>query len=627
MTGLFRDYYSGKNNPYRVLITLIAVFYLLVGKAYSQCNTVIVEGDTYTVTVELEMVEVIINNDQCSTGGGYNYDFKINYNISFSGSNPVLYTLQGYAGCNDHYFPLPLGGGSGTVISGGNAWSNCSVAPTLENLGCNSIDLVIQGRGISYQTINVNCETSSSNDECSDIFYSEDGESILYVFYCDGEFTMPDDFEDAAVLIVAGGGGAGYGESAGGGGAGRMIYNLAMTLVPGNSYQVVVGDGGLGANSDAEAGGKGNDSSFNGLVAEGGGGGGSASSSASVGAGQNGGSGGGGGASSGQHFGGGNGVNGVNGGGDGHRSGGSGNRAGGGGGGAGGSGGGASGHNPGTGGEGTEVAITSGFSGIGLPSVFAAGGGATGRKNNGDLLFSVGGSEIGGNGNISGVGGDGEVYTGSGGGAGTSGGGDGGKGLVMIRLSAMVLPVSWEDVQASYIPSERQVKVNWKVLSIENIAHYEVYRSIGGVDSFELVGSVLPDINGSHAFVDDQLSISGERLYYRVKQVGANGESSFSKTVSVEVPVTINSKNTWRAYPNPAKGNPVKLSLVNSGKFEGEPIELTAYNSLRQTNVLTATSLDELNVKVNQLLSGFGSGLVILEVKWQNKVERIKLLL
>ncbi|MBD8488517.1 hypothetical protein IFO69_07170 [Echinicola sp. CAU 1574] len=192
---------------------------------------------------------------------------------------------------------------------------------------------------------------------------------------------------------------------------------------------------------------------------------------------------------------------------------------------------------------------------------------------------------------------------------------------------AVVLPVSWEYVNASYISSDHQIEIIWKVSGIENIASYEVYRSIGGVDSFELMGSVLPDVNGSHAFVDDQLSFSGERLYYRVKQIGEKGGSSFSKTVAVDVPATMNSKNTWRAYPNPAKGNPVKLSLVNAGKFEDGLIELTAYNSLIQANVLTATSIDELNVKVNQLLSGFGSGLVILEVKWQNKVERIKLLL
>ena len=75
-------------------------------------------------------------------------------------------------------------------------------------------------------------------------------------------------------LLVAGGGGGGYG-SGGGGGAGGVIYSASYSISPG-TYNIVVGDGGLGNNalSVPTVSNNGKNSTFATLTALGGGGGG-----------------------------------------------------------------------------------------------------------------------------------------------------------------------------------------------------------------------------------------------------------------------------------------------------------------------------------------------------------------
>lgn len=112
-------------------------------------------------------------------------------------------------------------------------------------------------------------------------------------------WTCPANVTSVSVLCVGGGGGGGYGDSfSGGGSGGNLRYVNNISVVPGNSYTVVVGAGGLTGTSVSQTGTNGGDSSFNGstVVAKGGVGGGTsagvAPTSGNVGTGGNGGSGG-----------------------------------------------------------------------------------------------------------------------------------------------------------------------------------------------------------------------------------------------------------------------------------------------------------------------------------------------
>ena len=118
----------------------------------------------YQVHVSLILTHIV---KPMACPGGYNYNIGLSYDISFSGNlaNVNLYTLQGNIICGantNNTFNLPNGGGIGTTVSGGNSWrpiNDCNIA-TPGLLQCNQIQLIIQGNGIAYQTIPINCTST-----------------------------------------------------------------------------------------------------------------------------------------------------------------------------------------------------------------------------------------------------------------------------------------------------------------------------------------------------------------------------------------------------------------------------------------------------------------------------------
>ena len=256
------------------------------------------------------------------------------------------------------------------------------------------------------------------------------------------EFTPPTGVTKVEALVVAGGGAGGY-YHGGGGGGGGLVHDDALAVVPGQTYTINVGTGGVASATASVYGGNGGDSSISlnstTLVsATGGGAGGNGGSNT---AGRVGGSGGG---SSADEAGGagtvGQGFDGAKG---------NGNQAGGGGGAK------AVGSEPVAGGTG---AVSSGGGGSGLSfeisgaTVFyAGGGGGGGIKSVKDNKFygTAGTGGLGGGGNGSQEEADASIATaenggdglggGGGGGGGLSGyekGGNGGNGVVIIRYGA-----------------------------------------------------------------------------------------------------------------------------------------------------------------------------------------------
>lgn len=111
----------------------------------------------------------------------------------------------------------------------------------------------------------------------------------MAVFTESGPWTCPDGITEAYITECgagAGGGGASgttsYRGAGGGGGGGQAYLKHAVTVVPGQTYNIVIGAGGTGGSVSPGAGGDGGDTSFGSLLtAAGGKGGGKATSSGS----------------------------------------------------------------------------------------------------------------------------------------------------------------------------------------------------------------------------------------------------------------------------------------------------------------------------------------------------------
>lgn len=143
-------------------LSVLFVFFALDARAQCSSSVDIVSSNGYTVHVVITPTSIIPSTLDCPWG--YNFNVAFDYSITFSGSNipSSLNTLQGHIPCSnssDNFFDLPNSGGVGSTNTGGNIWrgeTDCTTA-TVESLGCSSVDLTIEGPGISTQTINVVC--------------------------------------------------------------------------------------------------------------------------------------------------------------------------------------------------------------------------------------------------------------------------------------------------------------------------------------------------------------------------------------------------------------------------------------------------------------------------------------
>jgi hypothetical protein len=138
---------------------LLLTFLLFISSlcySQTQCTIDVPSSNGYTVHIELEMVA--LNVPATCTNPTYNYTVDIDYDITFIGGGGSLWTLQGTIGCDDDspFFNLPNNGGTGTVTTStatrNLVQGDCGTA-TFNSLNCGDFQIVINGQGISYQTI------------------------------------------------------------------------------------------------------------------------------------------------------------------------------------------------------------------------------------------------------------------------------------------------------------------------------------------------------------------------------------------------------------------------------------------------------------------------------------------
>ncbi|AGA77083.1 hypothetical protein [Echinicola vietnamensis] len=199
-----------------------------------------------------------------------------------------------------------------------------------------------------------------------------------------------------------------------------------------------------------------------------------------------------------------------------------------------------------------------------------------------------------------------------------------------LRIMA-VLPVVWQDFNVTYQENQRAVALEWTVSKEWENSHYEVERSQDGVNDFQTIAKVAAagwtDEITTYQFLDEKVPLPGGKYYYRIKQVNLDNSSSYGDLRQVTVPKVTIRNDTWRAYPNPGGPDDIKLELLDQLAYNGGQVSFRAINGIHTMNVNTVNSPEELSQKLSEVLHSFGTGLVIVEVTWENKAQYIKVLL
>jgi len=111
-----------------------------------------------------------------------------------------------------------------------------------------------------------------------------------------------------------------------------------------------------------------------------------------------------------------------------------------------------------------------------------------------------------------------------------------------------------------------------------------------------------------------------------LKQVDFNGKSSYSKVVSVKVSTIQSTKGVWRAYPNPTNGEQLKINLLDRSQYDEEPITFRIIHPTTVSNVVSVKSENEMNDTIGQMIGGIPKGIFVVEIRWGQKVEHIKVI-
>jgi endonuclease I len=103
-----------------------------------------------------------------------------------------------------------------------------------------------------------------------------------------------------------------------------------------------------------------------------------------------------------------------------------------------------------------------------------------------------------------------------------------------------------------------KILLNWEVATEINLERYEVERSFNGIEYIK-IGSVKAEGRSNYSYNDDVESLSGRRVYYRLKKVDKDGRFGYSAVFSLHIP--LNTK--FSISPNPASGI-IKIQLNNN---------------------------------------------------------------
>ena len=143
----------------------------------------------------------------------------------------------------------------------------------------------------------------------------------------------------------------------------------------------------------------------------------------------------------------------------------------------------------------------------------------------------------------------------------------------ILSLSSVVLPVRLSSFTASYQPG--QVQLNWQTEYEQNSSHFEVERSVNGID-FDKQATVFAAGNSNvvlRYLCNDKLDVFMQSLpviYYRLKSLDKDGRHVYSQVVAIKP-----AKNEMQLYvfPNPAKE---WLQLQTSRQAAGKAVVVIA---------------------------------------------------
>jgi hypothetical protein len=197
-------------------------------------------------------------------------------------------------------------------------------------------------------------------------------------------------------------------------------------------------------------------------------------------------------------------------------------------------------------------------------------------------------------------------------------------------IGAFGLPVQLSKFNVDFLNQSRRVKVSWATTKEWENSGFDIERSEQNIKNFKKIGQVKgmgwSDTVIEYAFEDKNLPISGGMVYYRLKQVDFDGKFEYSRVLPVNLPKLDFTQGVWRAYPNPTNGEQLRIGLLERNEYNGERLTFRIIQTTSVSEPISVSDEAEMNEILSTMIPKISKGLFIVEIRWGQKVEHIKVL-
>ena len=152
---------------------------------------------------------------------------------------------------------------------------------------------------------------------------------------------------------------------------------------------------------------------------------------------------------------------------------------------------------------------------------------------------------------------------------------------------------------------DNKTYIHWKTASEANNSHFVVQRGLD-IENWEDIATITAsgttNVLKNYSFLDENLPVGQNKLYYRLGQVDLDGRQTYSQIVEVSLNTTYN--QSFKVFPNPAKESVnVKYIAVQSGDIQLVLTDIIG-NILSTQTHSTTQGINIINLNTNHLASG-----------------------
>ena len=199
-----------------------------------------------------------------------------------------------------------------------------------------------------------------------------------------------------------------------------------------------------------------------------------------------------------------------------------------------------------------------------------------------------------------------------------------------VNSTCRILPVEYIYIKSEYSKISNSALLSWATTKEWENSRFEIERSVGNISDFEKIGEVSgmgwKETITEYEYVDTKLPLIGGNVYYRLKQVDINGTYSLSKVMSVKVQGVQFTQGVWRAYPNPTNGEQLRVSLLDKNQYNQESISFRIIHPTSISQEIAVPSENDMNEVLARMVGSIPKGVFVVEVRWGQKVEHIKVI-